>query len=88
MAQSTSIQRVQRLIDSVPLTNLLFTLLSTAYKKVSNSVPCKWNTPAFIYLFFCLKSTTPVMFVLITIDRNEDLTLTTGALGTVVEFHQ
>ncbi|XP_077460740.1 E3 ubiquitin-protein ligase UBR4 isoform X2 [Stigmatopora argus] len=33
MAQSTSIQRVQRLIDSVPLTNLLFTLLSTAYKK-------------------------------------------------------
>lgn len=34
MAQSTSIQRVQRLIDSVPLTNLLFTLLSTSYKKV------------------------------------------------------
>ncbi|CAG03215.1 unnamed protein product [Tetraodon nigroviridis] len=33
MAQSTSIQRVQRLIDSVPLTNLLFTLLSTSYKK-------------------------------------------------------
>lgn len=34
MAQSTSIQRVQRLIDSVPLTNLMFTLLSTSYKKV------------------------------------------------------
>lgn len=34
MAQSTSSQRVQRLIDSVPLTNLLFTLLSTSYKKV------------------------------------------------------
>lgn len=34
MAQSTSIQRVQRLIDSVPLTNLLFSLLSTSYKKV------------------------------------------------------
>lgn len=34
MAQSTSIQRVQRLIDSVPLTNLLFTLLFTSYKKV------------------------------------------------------
>ncbi|XP_013766248.1 E3 ubiquitin-protein ligase UBR4 [Pundamilia nyererei] len=33
MAQSTSSQRVQRLIDSVPLTNLLFTLLSTSYKK-------------------------------------------------------
>ncbi|KAL1020637.1 hypothetical protein UPYG_G00002740 [Umbra pygmaea] len=33
MAQSTSTQRVQRLIDSVPLTNLLFTLLSTSYKK-------------------------------------------------------
>ncbi|XP_058849008.1 E3 ubiquitin-protein ligase UBR4 isoform X2 [Acipenser ruthenus] len=33
MAQSTSIQRVQRLIDSVPLTNLLFTLLSTSYRK-------------------------------------------------------
>ncbi|TWW56459.1 E3 ubiquitin-protein ligase UBR4 [Takifugu flavidus] len=33
MAQSTSIQRVQRLIDSVPLTNLMFTLLSTSYKK-------------------------------------------------------
>ncbi|XP_028980055.2 E3 ubiquitin-protein ligase UBR4 isoform X4 [Esox lucius] len=33
MAQSTSIQRVQRLIDSVPLTNLLFALLSTSYKK-------------------------------------------------------
>ncbi|KAJ8017247.1 hypothetical protein DPEC_G00015820 [Dallia pectoralis] len=33
MAQSTSIQRVQRLIDSVPLTNLLFSLLSTSYKK-------------------------------------------------------
>ncbi|CAB1330321.1 unnamed protein product [Coregonus sp. 'balchen'] len=33
MAQSTSIQRVQRLLDSVPLTNLLFNLLSTSYKK-------------------------------------------------------
>ncbi|XP_064423992.1 E3 ubiquitin-protein ligase UBR4 [Latimeria chalumnae] len=33
MAQSTSIQRVQRLIDSVPLMNLLFTLLSTSYRK-------------------------------------------------------
>ncbi|KAM6976924.1 E3 ubiquitin-protein ligase UBR4 [Aplochiton taeniatus] len=33
MAQSTSIQRVQRLIESVPLTNLLFTLVSTSYKK-------------------------------------------------------
>jgi len=39
MAQSTSIQRVQRLIDSVPLTNLLFTLLSTSYKKVSSTTP-------------------------------------------------
>lgn len=38
MAQSTSIQRVQRLIDSVPLTNLLFTLLSTSYKKVLSCV--------------------------------------------------
>ncbi|KAK1898672.1 E3 ubiquitin-protein ligase UBR4 [Dissostichus eleginoides] len=38
MAQSTSIQRVQRLIDSVPLTNLLFTLLSTSYKKRKGSV--------------------------------------------------
>lgn len=36
MAQSTSIQRVQRLIDSVPLTNLLFNLLSTSYKKVQS----------------------------------------------------
>lgn len=34
MAQSTSIQRIQRLIDSVPLTNLLLTLLSTSYRKV------------------------------------------------------
>ncbi|XP_034609555.1 E3 ubiquitin-protein ligase UBR4 [Trachemys scripta elegans] len=33
MAQSTSIQRIQRLIDSVPLTNLLLTLLSTSYRK-------------------------------------------------------
>ncbi|XP_078094991.1 E3 ubiquitin-protein ligase UBR4 isoform X5 [Mustelus asterias] len=33
MAQSSSIQRVQRLIESVPLTNLLFTLLSTSYRK-------------------------------------------------------
>ncbi|CAB1335857.1 unnamed protein product, partial [Coregonus sp. 'balchen'] len=33
MAQSTSTQRVQRLLDSVPLTNLLFNLLSTSYKK-------------------------------------------------------
>lgn len=41
MAQSTSIQRVQRLIDSVPLTNLLFTLLSTSYKKVQYI----WNAP-------------------------------------------
>ncbi|XP_069598111.1 E3 ubiquitin-protein ligase UBR4 isoform X6 [Ranitomeya imitator] len=32
-AQSTSIQRIQRLIDSVPLTNLLFTVLSTSYRK-------------------------------------------------------
>lgn len=38
MAQSTSIQRVQRLIDSVPLTNLLFTLLSTSYKKVQSFI--------------------------------------------------
>lgn len=41
MAQSTSIQRVQRLIDSVPLTNLLFTLLSTSYKKVLTEVYLK-----------------------------------------------
>lgn len=41
MAQSTSIQRVQRLIDSVPLTNLLFTLLSTSYKKVQTEVYLK-----------------------------------------------
>lgn len=34
MAQSTSIQRIQRLIESVPLANLLLTLLSTAYRKV------------------------------------------------------
>ncbi|KAM6434914.1 E3 ubiquitin-protein ligase UBR4 isoform 2-T2 [Liasis olivaceus] len=33
MAQSTSIQRIQRLIESVPLANLLLTLLSTAYRK-------------------------------------------------------
>ncbi|XP_069467171.1 E3 ubiquitin-protein ligase UBR4 isoform X2 [Ambystoma mexicanum] len=33
MAQSTSIQRIQRLIDSVPITNLLLTLLSTSYRK-------------------------------------------------------
>ncbi|XP_055747277.1 E3 ubiquitin-protein ligase UBR4 [Salvelinus fontinalis] len=33
MAQNTSTQRVQRLLDSVPLTNLLFNLLSTSYKK-------------------------------------------------------
>ncbi|XP_063293132.1 E3 ubiquitin-protein ligase UBR4 isoform X8 [Pelobates fuscus] len=32
-AQSTSIQRIQRLIDSIPLTNLLFTILSTSYRK-------------------------------------------------------
>lgn len=47
MAQSTSIQRVQRLIDSVPLTNLLFTLLSTSYKKVWNWAAVKsspWQT--------------------------------------------
>ncbi|KAJ7306604.1 hypothetical protein JRQ81_009996 [Phrynocephalus forsythii] len=33
LAQSTSIQRVQRLTESVPLTNLLLTLLSTSYRK-------------------------------------------------------
>uniref|UniRef100_A0A8D2L812 Ubiquitin protein ligase E3 component n-recognin 4 n=1 Tax=Varanus komodoensis TaxID=61221 RepID=A0A8D2L812_VARKO len=33
MAQNTSIQRIQRLIESVPLTNLLLTLLSTSYRK-------------------------------------------------------
>lgn len=38
MAQSTSIQRIQRLIDSVPLTNLLLTLLSTSYRKVGTSI--------------------------------------------------
>ncbi|KAM8927577.1 E3 ubiquitin-protein ligase UBR4 isoform 2-T2 [Pelodytes ibericus] len=32
-AQSTSIQRIQRLIDSIPLTNLLFTILSASYRK-------------------------------------------------------
>ncbi|XP_031761327.1 E3 ubiquitin-protein ligase UBR4 isoform X1 [Xenopus tropicalis] len=32
-AQSTSIQRIQRLIDSIPLTNLLFTILLTSYRK-------------------------------------------------------
>uniref|UniRef100_A0A8C5WBA2 Ubiquitin protein ligase E3 component n-recognin 4 n=1 Tax=Leptobrachium leishanense TaxID=445787 RepID=A0A8C5WBA2_9ANUR len=32
-AQSTSIQRIQRLIDSIPLTNMLFTVLSTSYRK-------------------------------------------------------
>ncbi|KAM5132251.1 E3 ubiquitin-protein ligase UBR4 [Mantella aurantiaca] len=32
-AQSTPIQRIQRLIDSIPLTNLLFTVLSTSYRK-------------------------------------------------------
>ncbi|XP_072282665.1 E3 ubiquitin-protein ligase UBR4 isoform X6 [Pyxicephalus adspersus] len=32
-AQSTPIQRIQRLIDSIPLTNLLFTILSTSYRK-------------------------------------------------------
>lgn len=42
MAQSTSIQRVQRLIDSVPLTNLLFTLLSTSYKKVCDHKTRSW----------------------------------------------
>ncbi len=41
-AQSTSIQRVQRLIDSVPLTNLLFTLLSTSYKKVCDHRTWSW----------------------------------------------
>ena len=39
MAQSTSIQRIQRLIDSVPLTNLLLTLLSTSYRKVGEVTP-------------------------------------------------
>lgn len=39
MAQSTSIQRIQRLIDSVPLTNLLLTLLSTSYRKVGGPTP-------------------------------------------------
>lgn len=39
MAQSTSIQRIQRLIDSVPLTNLLLTLLSTSYRKVGGVMP-------------------------------------------------
>jgi E3 ubiquitin-protein ligase UBR4 len=34
MAQSSSIQRIQRLTDSVPLMNLLLTLLSTSYRKV------------------------------------------------------
>lgn len=43
MAQSTSIQRVQRLIDSVPLTNLLFTLLSTSYKKVQSFIRHTYN---------------------------------------------
>ncbi|MEE6482208.1 hypothetical protein FKM82_013184 [Ascaphus truei] len=33
MANSTSIQRIQQLIDSIPLTNLLFTVLSTSYRK-------------------------------------------------------
>lgn len=37
MAQSTSTQRIQRLIDSVPLTNLLLTLLSTSYRKVGEN---------------------------------------------------
>lgn len=40
MAQSTSIQRIQRLIDSVPLTNLLLTLLSTSYRKVRSWPSC------------------------------------------------
>ncbi|KAG8431951.1 hypothetical protein GDO86_019058 [Hymenochirus boettgeri] len=31
--KGTSIQRIQRLIDSIPLTNLLFTVLSTSYRK-------------------------------------------------------
>ena len=35
MAQSSSMQRIQRLIDAVPLTSLLLTLLSTSYRKVS-----------------------------------------------------
>lgn len=47
MAQSTSIQRIQRLIDSVPLTNLLLTLLSTSYRKVGAGVQranfCGWT---------------------------------------------
>lgn len=41
MAQSTSIQRIQRLIDSVPLTNLLLTLLSTSYRKVGGVTPLR-----------------------------------------------
>lgn len=46
-AQSTSIQRVQRLIDSVPLTNLLLTLLSTSYRKVGGVMP--WVTGKVLY---------------------------------------
>lgn len=49
MAQSTSIQRIQRLIDSVPLTNLLLTLLSTSYRKVGVGTELEnfwsWATP-------------------------------------------
>lgn len=49
MAQSTSIQRIQRLIDSVPLTNLLLTLLSTSYRKVGAGTELEnfwsWATP-------------------------------------------
>ena len=58
MAQSTSIQRVQRLIDSVPLTNLLFTLLSTSYKKV--------RTPSSLLALVCpmSKSLKPMQSVL------------------------
>lgn len=54
MAQSTSIQRVQRLIDSVPLTNLLFTLLSTSYKKVLGLFSCNMLVVPF-WKFCCYR---------------------------------
>lgn len=54
MAQSTSIQRIQRLIDSVPLTNLLLTLLSTSYRKVGMGIQlgkfCSSATPTEYHL--------------------------------------
>uniref|UniRef100_A0A8C3QPV4 Ubiquitin protein ligase E3 component n-recognin 4 n=1 Tax=Cyanoderma ruficeps TaxID=181631 RepID=A0A8C3QPV4_9PASS len=61
MAQSTSIQRIQRLTDSVPLTNLLLTLLSTSYRKVGTGTQLQdfWAEPLqigsrgcrFVFLF-------------------------------------